>query len=358
MPGMTAALALAARILTDLHDRRAEPGRPLRTQALADQWGLSRSPVNSALALLHARGLIVHAPGQGYAVGRPFMRHQGVDPDAHLSALLYQLDPSGAGTPPSLTDLCRAIADDRRAGVLPGTFSEAQLQSRYGLTRGRLAALLGLLQHDGWADRNAGQGWTFSSLLTSPDTLLQASRSRMLLEPAALKEPGYRLAADALARCREAEQRIVERHEAAPSTRMDPMPRTSPDRHLPSAQDLHERGVRFHHTLAAASRNRFLIDALNRIHRLRTALPHGAIQDPGRTRQQAAEHLAILDAIERGRLKNAATLLHRHLRAVHDALEHSLALTAVHKPLDSAMLQRKTVDMLSGTRQTVIDYPT
>jgi DNA-binding GntR family transcriptional regulator len=336
---MTAALALAARILTDLHDQRAEPGRPLRAQALADQWGLSRSPVNSALALLHARGLIVHAPGQGYAVGRPFMRHQGVDPDAHLSALLYQLDPSGAGTPPSLTDLCRAIADDRRAGVLPGTFSEAQLQSRYGLTRGRLAALLGLLQHDGWADRNAGQGWTFSSLLTSPDTLLQASRSRMLLEPAALKEPGYRLAPDALARCREAEQRIV-------------------DRHLPSAQDLHERGVRFHQTLAAASRNRFLIDALNRIHRLRTALPHGAIQDPGRTRQQAAEHLAILDAIERGRLKNAATLLHRHLRAVHHALEHSLALTAVHKPLDSAMLQRKTVDMLSGTRQTVIDYPT
>ncbi|WP_189614209.1 GntR family transcriptional regulator [Pigmentiphaga litoralis] len=335
---MTAALALAARILTDLHDQRAEPGRPLRAQALADQWGLSRSPVNSALALLHARGLIAHAPGQGYAVGRPFMRHQGVDPDAHLSALLYQLDPSGAGTPPSLTDLCRAIADDRRAGVLPGTFSEAQLQSRYGLTRGRLAALLGLLQHDGWADRNAGQGWTFSSLLTSPDALLQATRSRMLLEPAALKEPGYRLAPDALARCREAEQRIVDRHA--------------------SAQDLHERGVRFHQTLAAASRNRFLIDALNRIHRLRTALPHGAIQDPGRTRQQAAEHLAILDAIERGRLKNAATLLHRHLRAVHDALEHSLALTAVHKPLDSAMLQRKTVDMLSGTRQTVIDYPT
>jgi DNA-binding GntR family transcriptional regulator len=338
MPRMTAALRLAARILTDLHDRRAEPGRPLRAQALADQWGLSRSPVNSALALLHARGLIVHAPGQGYAVGRPFMRHPGVGADAHLSALLHQLDPSGAGTPPSLTDLCRAIADDRRAGVLPDTFSETQLQSRYGLTRGRLAALLGLLQHDGWADRNAGQGWTFSPLLTSPDTLLQASRSRMLLEPAALKEPGYRLAPDALARCREAEQGIVDRHA--------------------SAHDLHERGVRFHQTLAAASGNRFLIGALDRIHRLRTALPHGAIQDPERTRQQAAEHLAILDAIERGRLKHAAVLLHRHLRAAHDALEHSVALTAVQKPLDSAMLRRKTVDMLSGTRQTMIDYPT
>lgn len=323
---MTAALRLAARLLTDLYEQQAEPGLPLRAQPLADRLGMSRSPVNAALAVLHARGLIVHAPGKGYMAGPLFSRdaalawHSGTDPDAHLCALLDQLDPSGASRHPSLTDLCHAIADDRRAGLLPATFSEAQLQSRYRLTRGRLAILLGQLAHDGWADRLPGQGWTFSPLLTSPGALLQASRSRMLLEPAALKEPGYRLAPDALARCREAERRIV----GFPAGERRIVGFT--------AAGLHARGVRFHQTLAAASNNRFLIDALNRIHRLRTALPHGAIQDPARVRQQAEEHLAILDAVARGRGKHAATLMHRHLRAAHDDLEQTLALNRPRQP--------------------------
>jgi DNA-binding GntR family transcriptional regulator len=322
MPRMTAALQLAAHILSDLHARNAGPGRPLRAQSLAGQWGLSRSPVHRALALLHARGLVEHTPGKGYRTGPDFLRPPGIAQGTHLSALLQRLDPTQTGCPPSLTDLCRAIADDRRAGILADTFSEAQLQSRYGLTRSRLAMLLGLLEHDGWADRHAGTGWTFSPLLTSPDTLLQASRSRMLLEPAALKEPGYHLAPELLARCRKAEQRVVGINIHAGHPR-------------PSASDLHARGVQFHQTLAAASRNRFLTDALNRIHRLRTVLPHGAIQDLERTRQQAAEHLAILDAIARGRLNHAAALLHRHLRAAHDHLEESLVLTRFQTPLDN-----------------------
>lgn len=311
---MTAALRLAARLLTDLHERQAEPGLPLPARQLAEQWGVSRSPVNAALALLHARGLISHACGKGYTVGPIFARDPASstarDAEAHLSHLLSRLDPSGVGTPPSLTDLCHAIADDRRAGLLPDTFTEAQLQSRYQLSRGRLAVLLGQLAHDGWADRQAGQGWTFSPLLTSPDALLQASRSRMVLEPAALKEPGYCLAPDALARCREAERRILGG----------------------TATSLHARGVRFHQTLAAGSNNRFLVDALNRIHRLRTALPHGAIQDPARVHEQAGEHLAILDAVARGRTRHAATLLHRHLRAAHADLEQALALNRLRKP--------------------------
>ena len=357
---MTAALRLAARLLTDLHARQAEPGLPLRAQQLADQWGVSRSPVNAALAVLHARGLILHAPGKGYTAGplfsqdaaralrsgfeggcnghgdgdadgngdndaapdrpsrhaadhdRPGGRLAGIasDTHAHLCALLDRLDPSGISRPPSLTDLCHAIADDRRAGLLPDTVSEAQLQSRYQLTRGGLAILLGQLAHDGWVDRHAGQGWIFSPLLTSPDALLQASRSRMVLEIAALKEPGYGLAPDALARCREAERRIEGT----------------------SATDLHARGVRFHQTLAAGSHNRFLFDALNRIHRLRTALPHAAIQDPARVREQAADHLAILDALARGRTRHAVTLLRRHLRTAHDDLEQALALNRLRQP--------------------------
>ena len=328
MPRMTAALRLAILILNELHAQGAGPGCPLRAQSLADRWSVSRSPVNRALALLHARGLVDHTAGKGYTTGPGFLRPAGVATGAHLSALLQHLDPSQTGCPRSLADLCRTIADDRLAGDLPDTFSEAMLQARYGLTRSRLATLLGLLEHDGWANRHAGYGWTFSPLLTSPDTLLQASRSRMLLEPAALKEPGYHLAPAEIARCRKAEQRVLDEDNVDACASSAQPPARAP---RASASDLHARGVQFHQTLAAASRNRFLMDALDRIHRLRTVLPHGAIQDPARTRQQAAEHLAILDALARGRVKNAAALLHRHLRGAHDQLEESLALTQVRK---------------------------
>lgn len=323
MTGMSAALLLASRLLRILHADQVAPGTSLPVQPLANRLGMSRSPVNAALALLHARGLLTHTAGKGYRVGPAFAavsatpasaipEDQGHARPAHAYAqadhLTELLDQLGAPEPLTIDDICRHIADDRHRHRLPASFTEAALQTRYGLTRGQLADVLTRLENDGWADRNAGQGWTFSSVLTAPETLLQASRIRLLLEPAALVEPGYALDPDVAARCRAAEWQALDH-----------------TRDL-SGEQLHQRGVSFHVAIASGSRNRFLVDALVRIHRTRSALPHGAVQDAGRVQEHAAAHLAVLDALERGRYTAAAKLLRRHLRSTHEHLVEALIL--------------------------------
>jgi len=259
MTSVPAALLLASRLLRILHADQVAPGTSLPVQPLADRLGMSRSPVNAALALLHARGLLTHAAGRGYRVGPAVAAF-------HLAELLAQL---GAPEPLTIDDICRHIADDRHRHRLPSSFTEAALQTRYGLTRSQLADVLTRMANDGWADRNAGQGWTFSSVLTAPETLLQASRMRLLLEPAALVEPGYALDPEVATRCRAAEWQALDH-----------------TRDL-SGEQLHQRGVSFHVAIANGSRNRFLVDSLVRIHRTRSALPHGAVQDAGRVQEHA-----------------------------------------------------------------------
>ncbi|MCK3261901.1 FCD domain-containing protein, partial [Escherichia coli] len=83
-----------------------------------------------------------------------------------------------------------------------------------------------------------GYGWEFSSMMTTPDSLLQSYRLRLALEPAALLEPTYRIDKAVLARCRAAERHLLDGGIDSDS-----------------ADQLHERGVRFHESLVEASGN-------------------------------------------------------------------------------------------------------
>ena len=179
---------------------------------------------------------------------------------------------------------------------LPDEFSEVQLKTRYALTAAQLQAVLNRIAQEGWAQKKPGYGWEFSSMLTTPDSLLQSYRLRLALEPAALLEPGYRLDPQILARCRAAEMHLLEG-----GIETD------------TADQLHERGVRFHESLVEASGNPFFIDTIRRVNRVRRLLSYRSMQDRKRYKEHCQQHLQVLALLEKDRNEEASEALRSHL---------------------------------------------
>jgi DNA-binding GntR family transcriptional regulator len=278
---------IATRIVELIASEGLTVGAHLRAQWLADQLRVSRSPVNEALGLLEEKGLLRREPNRGYFLASAMRAPPGQVAD---SLGLRNEDP--------LSAIYFQVAEDRLRGKLPDTFSEAQLKKAYALTPAQAQALLARMGEEGWAQKNPGYGWTFSPMLTTPESLLQSYRLRLALEPAALLEPGYRLAPEKLARCRAAEQHLLEGGIATDT-----------------AAQIHERGVFFHETLVEGSGNPFFIDTIRRVNRVRRLLSYRSMQDRKRYKQHARQHLEILDLLEAGRNEEASRMLAKHLQS-------------------------------------------
>ena len=272
---------LAAKLLGEIRELRLAAGTHLRAQDLATRLGVSRFPVGQALRLLAGKGVLRHEPNRGYFVA------QSEPPGAEELGL-------------AITDgrdaIYFRIAEDRLGGALPDQVTEAELRERYGLTRAELTAVLTRISSEGWAERRAGYGWTFLPVLNTPESLEQSYRLRLVLEPAALLEPGYDLTPEQIAICRHAEERLL-----AGAIETD------------SADALHERGVRFHETIVGASGNPFFLDTIRRLNRVRRLLSYRSMLDRKRYRAQCEEHLAILDSLARRDQEEAAGRLRAHL---------------------------------------------
>ncbi|HXH04183.1 MAG TPA: GntR family transcriptional regulator [Candidatus Competibacteraceae bacterium] len=277
--------SIPARIIELIQSEALPVGSHLPAQMLADRLRVSRSPVNDALALLHKKGLLRREPNRGYFLAKP------VDSPTHVVIDELRLTESDA-----LTRTYYRIADDRLRGLLPDKFSEALLKKRYELTPAQLDKLLARIAAEGWAEKKPGYGWIFSPMLTTPDSLLQSYRMRLALEPAALLEPGYRLEPAVLARLRAAETHLLEG-----GIETD------------TAEQLHERGVRFHESLVEASGNPFFIDAIKRVNRVRRLLSYRSMQDRKRYKEHCQQHLHLLDLLEHERFEEASQAMREHL---------------------------------------------
>ncbi|MEN5160970.1 GntR family transcriptional regulator [Achromobacter spanius] len=289
---MSAQTNTVTKILDLIREDRLLEGAHLRAQQIADRLRLSRSPVNDALGILAQHGVVARKPNRGYFLLRDFDATGDAPADI---------------TPPSADDIVTqtyfTLADELLRGELPMQCSEALLRTRYALTQAQTQALLARISQEGWAQRRPGYGWEFSSMMTTPDSLLQSYRLRLALEPAALREPGFHIDKSVLARCRAAEMHLLEGGIATDT-----------------ADQLHDRGVRFHESLVEASGNPFFIDTIKRVNRVRRLLSYRSMQDRSRYKQHCDQHLAILDLLERERNDEAADALAAHLRSTLDNL--------------------------------------
>jgi DNA-binding GntR family transcriptional regulator len=304
-PGVETALAKQAEGITHMIDRSIatqivelikteglDAGAHLPAQMLADRLRVSRSPVNEALALLHEKGILTREKNRGF-----FVAKRVIEPLADV------VDELGLAEADIVTSVYFRIADDRLKGELPDEFSEQLVRTRYGLTSAQLTAVLGRIAQEGWAERKPGYGWQFSPMLTTPDSLLKSYRLRLALEPAALLEPGYKLERKVLERCRD-----TERHLLAGGIETD------------TADQLHDRGVRFHESLVEASGNSFFIDTIRRVNRVRRLLSYRSMQHRERYVEHAKQHLHLLELLERERNEDAAEAMREHLLHTLDAL--------------------------------------
>ncbi|SPK70083.1 GntR family transcriptional regulator (plasmid) [Cupriavidus taiwanensis] len=290
---MTQDRSIPTQIVEFIQTERLPVGAHLRAQMLADRLRVSRTPVNDALAILHDKGLLRREKNRGF-----FLAQSLDTPAAQLAQELGITEPDIVG------DAYFQIAEDLLSGSLPTEVPELTIRQRYGLTATQLNAVLTRITQEGWGERNPGYGWTFSTMLTTPDSLLQSYRMRLALEPAALLEPGYRLDAQVIARLRAAEQHLLDG-----GIQTD------------TADQLHDRGVRFHESLVEGSGNPFFIDTIRRVNRVRRLLSYRSMRERTRYEEHARQHMHLLDLLERGRNADASA-------AMRDHLDHTLAALA------------------------------
>lgn len=285
MNTMNAETSIPKQIIELIKSEAWEAGSHLPAQMLADRLRVSRQPVNSALALLHENGILTRERNRGYFVATSL--------DEPLSSIVERL---GLAEPDVVTSVYFQIADDLLKNELPQEFSEQLIKSRYGLTAAQLNAVLGRIAKEGWAERKPGYGWTFSTMLTTPDSLLQSYRLRLALEPAALLEPGFKLDSKVLEQCRDTELRLL-----------------NGGIETASADELHDRGVRFHESLVEASGNPFFIDTIKRANRVRRLLSYRSMSKRDRYPEHCRQHLHILDLLKHDKNEEASAFMREHL---------------------------------------------
>ena len=280
--GLAARLALQT--VEFVRKQELMPGSHLTEQVLADALHVSLSPVRRALAYLEEIGVVEQQANRGYFLKK-------LPPPARKPPHLR-----GADNP---EERYLRIADDRLAGRLKDHVTEAALMRRYGLPRRELQRILHRMENEGWLERKPGHGWRFVALADTVEAHAQSYRFRMLIEPAALLEPGFRTNLAEIARLRRDQQLLLD----GGFTKF-------------SRVRLFEMGSDFHETIVGFSGNRFMLDALKRVNHTRRLLEYRAHLDRSRLIGQCREHLRLLDLLEQGARVEAARFLKRHLDVV------------------------------------------
>ena len=256
-------------------------GHRLTEQSLCEEMGVSRSPVRKALQYLAATGAVSSEPRRGFQV-------------ATMPSELGHLDLAVGQA--SEQAIYLRIANDRIHGLLPDEIAEADLMSRYGLTRLQVQRVLNRMACESMIDRKPGRGWIFRALLSTLESHRESYRFRMIIEPAAILEPGYQVDFAELEKCRREQVELLH----------GGIEKCSPT-------ELFRAGVHLHETVIAGAGNRFLLDSLRTINQMRRVVEYGTRLDRPRLHRQCEEHLVLINLLVKGERMEASQFLRQHL---------------------------------------------
>ena len=272
---------LATRIVEHVRRENFSVGQRMTEMALAQALGVSRSPVRKALQFLADNQIVTTSASRGFELTKPVLE-------------LVDLALGADRTPDEEAYL--RLANDRIHGQLPDELVETDVMLRYGLSRVQVQRILNRMAREGMVERKPGRGWLFRPLLTGALQHRQSYRFRMILEPGAILEPGYRVDPLELEKCRREQEELLD----------GGIERCTP-------AELFRAGVHFHETVVAGAGNPFLLDAVQGINRMRRVVEYGTRLDRSRLYQQCTEHLTLIRLLTAGERMEAAHFLREHL---------------------------------------------
>lgn len=276
---------LAQKILDFAIERGLPRGGRLTEQVLASHCNVSRTPIRKALQLLAEKRIVRSEPEGGYQLA--------IEPASF---------PGFAGEPPPAeeAELYNAILRDISAGRIGDSQTVAGLQRRYGASRSAVQNALIRLSEENLAERAPGQQWLIKQFAISGDAIAKSYEFRLACEPLALTMPGFRRDVAALTSLRQSMEILRGMGEGAFDHRL--FERTDHD---------------FHMLIARSSGNPFMSETLQTHQRRRKASQPPKHVNAFRLIQSNAEHLQILEQIERGQFDLAADLLRVHIQLSH-----------------------------------------
>ncbi|HWI14655.1 MAG TPA: GntR family transcriptional regulator, partial [Burkholderiales bacterium] len=209
------------------------------------------------------------------------------------------------------------VADDRLRGSLGAHVTEAEIMRRYEVTRVQAQQVLHRMAREGLVIRKPGRGWMFQPILDTEEAHNQSYRFRVVIEPAALLEPTYKVDKPAFARVRREQEAML-----------------NGDILRVSRARIFQVGAEFHETIVGCCGNPFYLDAIRRQNQLRRLIEYKGNVDRSRLARQCREHLKLLDMIEAGDRQAAASFLRRHLdvvRSIKTGIDASATPRAIER---------------------------
>jgi DNA-binding GntR family transcriptional regulator len=286
-----------------------QSGDRINEAEVAEQLGVSRTPVRHVLQKLEAEGALQFEPRKGFVVKDP--------------ALLLQ---SGNSESDELLD--ERVMRDMATGELSSVFSERALMQRYSVPNGVLASTLRRLTRDHLVEPMPGRGWVFADV--SPPAIADSYRFRQIIEPAGILADSYQMDAEAL-------RDIDDEHVAAIKDvlQMD-------------RRRLFDLDARFHSVVAQGAQTGELVSAIERQNNIRRVSEYIGFTRIDRLRQSMIEHRRIIAALLEGNRQVGASLMRIHLQMSMDE-------TFIHMHDDLQLLREGKMRLAESEELTVAE---